>query len=97
MEKNFYDQASESDIKQYEEIIKLKTGLSEDYTTRCLLDYDIKNHYRVIAVDLSRQKELDADPKAIEKIEFVGQSKNIVNDHNGVNDDGTQNMFVLTI
>ena len=48
----------------------------------CLLqinssDYDyIKNHYRLIAVDLSRQKELDADPKAIEQIEFVRQLKN---------------------
>ena len=34
-----------------------------------------KNHYRLIAVDLSRQKELDADPKAIQQIEFVGQLK----------------------
>ena len=25
-----------------------------------------------MAVDLSRQKELDADPKAIQQIEFVG-------------------------
>ena len=36
----------------------------------------IKNNYRLIAVDLSRQKELDADPKAIEQIEFVGKLKN---------------------
>ena len=36
----------------------------------------IKNHYILIAVNLSRQKELDADPKAIQQIEFVGQSKN---------------------
>ena len=36
----------------------------------------IKNHYRLIAVDLSRQKELDVDPKAIEQIEFVGKLKN---------------------
>ena len=33
---------------------KLTTGKGEDYTTECLLDYDyIKNHYRLIAVDLS--------------------------------------------
>ena len=31
---------------------------------------------RLIAVDLSRQKELEAGPKAIQKIEFVGQLKN---------------------
>ena len=38
------------------------------------MDYDyIKSGYRLVAVDLSRQKELDTDPKAIKKIEFVGQ------------------------
>ena len=35
----------------------------------------IKNHYRLIAVNLSRQKESDADPKAIQQIEFVGNWK----------------------
>ena len=45
---------------------KLTAGQGEDYTTGCLLEYYcIKNHYRLIAFDLSRQKELDADPKAI--------------------------------
>ena len=55
--KNFYDQPIDSDIKRYQEIRKLATGLGEDYTAGCSLDYDyIKNHYRLIAVDLSRQK-----------------------------------------
>ena len=36
--KNFYDQAIDSDIKQYEEIRKLTTGQGEGCTT--LLDYD---------------------------------------------------------
>ena len=36
---------------------------------------EIKNHYRLMAVDMSRQKELYADPKAIQQIEFVGQLK----------------------
>ena len=72
--KSFYDQPIDSDIKQYEEIRKLKTGQSENYTIGCLLDYDyIKNHYRLIVVDLSKQKEVDADPKAIQQIEFAGQ------------------------
>ena len=36
------------------------------------LDYDyIKNHYRLISAALSRQKELDVDPKAIQQIEKV--------------------------
>ena len=46
------------DIKRYEEIRKLTTGQGEDYITGFLLDYDyIKNHYRLIAVDLSRKKK----------------------------------------
>ena len=52
-----------------------------------MLDYEcIKNHERLIAVDLSRQKGLEFDPKEIRKIEFVGQS-------DGVNADDTQFMF----
>ena len=44
----------------------LTAGQGEHYIAGCLLDYDyIKNHYRNIAVDLSRQKELDVEPKAI--------------------------------
>ena len=55
----------------------MTTGQGENYTNGCLLDYDyIKGHYRLIAVDLSRQKELDADPKAIQQIKFVGLLKN---------------------
>ena len=55
--KNFYDQAIDYNLKRYDEIRKLATGQGKDYTTGCLLDYDyIKNHSRLIAVDLSRQK-----------------------------------------
>ena len=64
--KSFYDQAIDSDIKRYEEIRKLATGQGDDYTAGCLLDYDyIKNHYELIAIHLSRQNKLDADPKTI--------------------------------
>ena len=68
-----------SHTKSYEQIRKL-TAQSGDYTAGCLLDYGyIKNHYRLVAVDLSRQKELDADFKAIQEIEFIGQLKNPCN------------------
>ena len=74
--KNFYDQPIEIDIKQYKEMKKLATGQGENYTTESLLDYDyIKNRYRLIAVDLSKQKDLDADLKTIQQIE-----KNVNND-----------------
>ena len=59
-----------------------------------MVAYDyIKNHYKLIAVDLSSQKELDTDSKSIEQIEFVGQLKNV----DGTNADGAESMFILTI
>ena len=63
-------------MEQYKEIRKLTTGQGQDYTTECLLDYDyIKNQYSLITVDLSKQKKLDANPKVIQEIEFIGQLK----------------------
>ena len=51
---------------------------NEDYTIGCLLDYEyIKSHYKLTAVDLSRLKELDVDPKAIQQIEFAEHLKNL--------------------
>ena len=45
-------------------------GKGEDYTIE-LLDFDyFKKHYKLVAVDLSKQKELDVDPIAIQQIEF---------------------------
>ena len=74
--KRFHSQVFDSDIKQYEEIRKLTTGQGEDYTSGCLVDYDyIKNHYRLITVDLSRQKELDAESNWIKQIENFKQLK----------------------
>ena len=50
-------------------------GQGKDCTTGCFLDYEyIKNH-RLVVVDLRRSKELDADPKTIQYVEFVGQLK----------------------
>ena len=69
--RNFYENPIESDIEKYRELKKVMIGKGEDYTTGCLLDYNyFKEHYKLVAVDLSKQKELDADPRAIQKIEF---------------------------
>ena len=44
----------------------------DDYTTGCLLDYnDFNNYYKMIAINLSKQQALDADPKAIHQINFT--------------------------
>ena len=74
--RNFYDQPINDIIKQYDEIRKVSTGYGDDYTTGCLLDYAyFKDNYRLIAVDLSKQKALDADPRAIQQIVFQGVVK----------------------
>ena len=69
--RNFYDNPVESNIEKYRELKKVMIGKGEDYTTRSLLDYNYFNkHYELVAVDLSQQQELDADPRAIQQIEF---------------------------
>ena len=69
--RNFYDNPIESDIEKYRELKKVMIGKGEDYTTGSLLDFNyFLKHYKLIAVDLSKQKELDADPRAIQQIEY---------------------------
>ena len=69
--RNFYDNPIECDIEKYRELKKVMIGKGEDYTTGSLLDFNyFKKHYKLVAVDLSKQKELDADPRAIQQIEF---------------------------
>ena len=68
---NLYDQPMNDEIKKYDEIRQAATGPGKDYATGCLLDYQyFKDHYQLIAVDLTKQKELDADSKAVQQIEF---------------------------
>ena len=69
--RNFYDNPIESDIEKYRELKNVIIEKGEDYTTGSLLDYNyFDKHYKLVAVDLSKQKELDADPRAIQQIEF---------------------------
>ena len=69
--RNFYDNPIESDIEKYRELKKVMIGKGEDYTTGSLLDFNyFLKHYKLVAVDLSKQKELDEDPRAIQQIEF---------------------------
>ena len=70
--KNIFDQPINSMNKTYENIRKIATGKGDDYTTGCLLDYSyFKDHYKMIAIDLSKQQALDADPRAIQQINFT--------------------------
>ena len=70
--KNFFDQTVKNDKVTYDNIRKIGTGQGDDYTTGCLLDYNyFKKCYKMIAVDLCKQQALDADPKAIQQINFA--------------------------
>ena len=42
-----------------------------------MLDYNyFKEHYKMIVIDLSKQQELNFDPKAIQQINFTGNREN---------------------
>ena len=71
-EKNLFDQSIKNDKITYENIRKIATDQGDDYTTGCLLNYAyFKNYYKMIAIDLSKQQALDADPRAIQQINFT--------------------------
>ena len=60
-------------MKIYKNLWKITTGQGDDYKTGCLLGYNyFKKHYKMIVIDLSNQQALDADPKAIQQINFAG-------------------------
>ena len=69
--RNFFDQTVKNNLIRYDNIRMVTTGQRDDYTTCCLLDCNyFNNHYKMIAIDLSRQQALDADSKAIQQINF---------------------------
>ena len=71
MEKPF-NQLIRNDNITYDNIRKFATGQGDNYTTGCLLDYVyFKKCYKVLAIDLSKQQALDADPKASQQINFT--------------------------
>ena len=69
---NFFDQPIKNNKVTYENIRKIATGQGDGYTTGCLIDYSyFADTYKMIAVDLSKQQALDADPRAIQQINFT--------------------------
>ena len=64
---NFFDQPIKNNKVTYDNIRKIAISQGDDNTTGCLLDYPyLANTYKMIAVDLSRQQALNADPRAIQ-------------------------------
>ena len=70
--KKLFWSTSKNDKVTYENIRKITIGQGDDYTTGCLLDFTyFKKYYKMIAVGLSKQQALDADPKEIQQINFT--------------------------
>ena len=69
---NFFDQPIKNNKVTYENTRKIATGQGDDCITGCLLDYPyFADTYKMNAVDLSKQQALDADPRAIQQINFT--------------------------
>ena len=68
--KSFFDMPIKNEEETYEQIIEM--GRNNDYTTGNLLDYEyFSKHYKLIAIDLSKQTELE-NPDLKQKINFIG-------------------------
>ena len=77
---NFFDQQIKNNEVTHENIRKIATGQEDDYTNGCLLDYPyFKDSYKMIAVDLSKQKALDADPRENQQINFTANLDRVGN------------------
>ena len=69
---NFFDQPIKNNKITYDNIREIATCQGDDYTTGCLLNYPhFGDTYKMIEVDLSKQQALDADPRAIQQINFT--------------------------
>ena len=77
--KNFFDQPVKNDKVTYDNIRKIAIGPGDGYTTICLLETYFRKFYKMIVADLSKQQALDADPKAIQQINFKANLDRAVN------------------
>ena len=58
-----FDWSVRNDLITYNNFRKIATGQGDAYTTGCLLGYNyIKKYYKMIAIVLSKQQRLDANP-----------------------------------
>ena len=78
MEEIFY-QIVKKDLRTYDNIQKIGTGQGDDYTTVCLINYSyFEKYYKLIAIDLSKQKNLMLIQKQDNRLFLVEIQKNIM-------------------
>lgn len=64
---NYFDYSVNNDVR------KIFTREWDNYTNGCQLDFPyFKENYKVISIDLSKQRVLDADPRVMQQISFTG-------------------------
>ena len=79
--RKIFDQPIQNDMKTYKNTWKIVNDQGDDYVTGCLLNYNyFKKHYKMIAIYLSKQQALNADPQAIQQVNFIGN----VSDNNNI-------------
>ena len=72
--RSFFYQSIKNDKITYDKNQKIAAGQGDNDITRCLLDYIyFKENSKLIAIDSKKQQKLDANPKAIQKINFTGE------------------------
>ena len=59
----FFNQPVKNNLRTYDNIRKIVTSQADNYFNK---------YYKMIAIDLSKQQALDADPKVIQEINFTG-------------------------
>ena len=74
----FFDLPIKTEEETYEKIIDISRN--NEYTTGNLLDYDyFKKHYKLIAIDLSKQQVIQENENLIQQINFIGKLEEAAN------------------
>ena len=74
----FFDLPIKTEEEAYEKVIDISRN--NEYATGNLLDYDyFKNHYKLIAIDLSKQQVLQENEDLIQQINFIGKLEEATN------------------
>ena len=71
----FFDLLVKAEEEAYQKIIDITRN--NEFTTGNLLDYDyFKKHYKLIAIDLSKQQVLQENEDLTQQINFIGRLEN---------------------
>ena len=77
-ELTFFSLPIRTEKEAYEKIIDISRN--NEYTTGNLLDYDyFKKHYKLIAIDLSKQQVLQENEQLIQQINFIRRLTEVAN------------------